>query len=354
MSLIKRQPIKILSIFLLFAIIAFLAVGASGFKGIIPGSMLFSNKYDNGYYVFHRLLTELDYSVEFEKEYSVPNAASSTIVYATADKENFSTEEHLSWLKEGNTLVLIGNSSTLLLDEDAIQSGESLVLRDFYNRTPAHGALYASEYFNKESMDNLNRYKVHYKTPDGAVIAESFIGSGRVLFICDLSLFNNENMHNLQNALLLNELFSDMKGHPIYLRERSPEAIYDASLITGLLEGKGMFIFLQFLILFILAVLIMGKRFARPEKLTARKRRKVTEHVKAVGLFFQKANAYELVETIDTEYFKTIICKSKKPSVLSLDEYTEYGSVKEDITEDDTVQRFKERQLLKSRLDNRR
>jgi len=351
---IKGHPVRILSILSLFIIIAFMAVAASGFKGIMPGSMIFSNKSDNGFYVFHRFLKEMGYAVEFENRYTIPKKASSTIVYAAADKDQFSKEDYLSWLKKGNTLVLIGSSAALLLDDEVIESGESYVLRDSFNKTSYEGALSASDYFSGEKIKNIEGLRILYQTSNGAVIVESSVGSGQVLFISDPSLFNNENMHNLQNALLLEDIFSPMKGQPLYMREQSPEAVYDVSLIKGLLEGKGGYLFLQILILFILSILIMGKRFARPEKIEALERRKVTEHVKAVGLFFQKANACQLIESVDTDYFKTIICKSKKPSDLSSEEYAEYGSVKQNITEDDIVHRFKERQLLKSRIDKRR
>lgn len=69
---IKGHPVRILSVLSLFMIIAFLAVAASGFRGIMPGSMIYSNKLDNGYYVFHRLLKELGYSIEFENNYIIP------------------------------------------------------------------------------------------------------------------------------------------------------------------------------------------------------------------------------------------------------------------------------------------
>lgn len=351
---IKGHPVRILSVLSLFMIIAFLAVAASGFRGIMPGSMIYSNKLDNGYYVFHRLLKELGYDVEFENQYIIPQNSTSTIVYATGDKEHFSSEDYISWLKRGNTLVLIGKSAELLVDYEVIESGESLVLGDSFNETSFQSELFASDYFNNEKIKNIEGLRIIYKTSNGAVIVESSVGSGQVLFISDPSLFNNENMYNLQNALLLEDIFSPMKGQPIYMRELNPQAVYDVSLIRGLLEGKGGYLSLQIVILFILSILIMGKRFARPEKLRAIERRKVTEHVKAVGLFFQKANAYELIESVDAEYFKTIVCKSKKNSDLSPEEYSEYGSVKQNITEDDIVHRFKERQLLKHRIEKRR
>ncbi|MDC7126271.1 MAG: DUF4350 domain-containing protein [Spirochaetales bacterium] len=353
----KAHPVKILSIVSIFMIIMFMAVLASGFRGVLPGSMLFSNKQDNGYYVFHRLLAELGYDVKFEKRYKTPKKKLSTIVYAAGSKENFPSEDYIEWLKAGNTLVLIGESCSLLLEENAIEDGENLPLEEAgknSEKLPVELGITVSSCFSNEKIKNLHGLEILYKTTEGPVIVKSTIGSGHVIFISDSELFNNKNMHEIKNALLLDGLFSSLKGQPIYMREQSSEAVYDVSLIGGLFNGAGGYIILQLVILLLLGVILMGKRFARPEILEAIERRKMTEHVKAVGLFFQRANAWQLIESIDANYFKTIICRNKKPSDITTEDFLEYGSVKENIGEDDVVQRFNERQLLKHRIRERR
>ena len=350
----RFQPVRLLAILSLFLIIAFLAVVASGFQGVLPGSMLFNNKFDNGYYVFYRLLEELGHNVHFEKRYNIPGAGKSAIIYVTAPEEGFDRETYISWLSEGNTLVLIGNSISLLLDEEAVHTGDPLVLRNIYNNQPYKESLSVTAWFDDEVMEKLDQYKVFLKTSKGAVVAESIVGSGRILYIADISLFNNRNMHNLQNALMLEKLFSDMKGQILNMRERSPEAVYDVSLIKGLLQDKGGYISFQLIIIFGLSVMILGKRFARPEKLEGKKIRKVTEHTRAVGLFFQKANACEIVESVDSNYFRTIVCCNKKPSDISEQDYSDYGSELKDISEEEIFRRFKKRRELKTFLDKRR
>jgi len=350
----RVQPVKLLAILTLFLILTFLAVVASGFQGVLPGSMLFNNKLDNGYYVFYRLLEELGHDVQFEKRYKIPGDDNSAIIYVTAPEDGFDRESYLSWLAKGNTLVLIGNSISLILDEEAVQTGDSLVLRNIYNIQPYKEPLSVTAWFDDEVMEKLDRYKVFFKTSKGAVVVESRVGSGRILYIADISLFNNRNMHHLQNALLLENLFSDMKGQTLNMRERNPEALYDVSLIKGLLQGKGGYISFQLAIIFALSVMILGKRFARPEKLEGKKRRKVTEHTRAVGLFFQKANACEIVERVDSHYFRTIVCCNKKPSDISEQDYSDYGSELKDISEEEIYRRFKKRRELKTFLDKRR
>ena len=350
----KIHPIRLLAILSLFLILVFLAVAASGYRGVLPGSMLYNNKFDNGYYAFYRLLEELGHNVQFEKRYKIPKAGKSTVIYVTAPEKGFDRETYISWLSEGNTLVLIGNSISLLMDEDALQTGEPLVLRDLYNKQPYRESLSAMAWFDDEIMEKLDRYKVLFKTSEGTVVAESAIGSGRILYIADISLFNNGNMHNLQNALMLNDLFSGMKGQPLNMRERSPEAVYDVSLLKGLLQDKGGYIFFQLAILFGLSVLILGKRFARPELLEGKKMRKVTEHTRAVGLFFQKANASDIVEAVDSSYFRIITCSNRKPPDISDQEYSDLGYEHKDITEDEIFRRFKKRRELEKILDKRR
>ncbi len=350
----KVHPIRLLAVLSLFLILVFLAVAASGYRGVLPGSMLYKNKFDNGYYVFYRLLEELDHNVQFEKRYKIPKAGKSTVIYVTAPEQGFEREKYISWLTEGNTLVLIGDSISLLMDEEALQYGEPLVVRDLYNKQPYREPLTVTAWFDDPVMEKLDRYKVHFRTSEGAVVAESAVGSGRVLYVADRSLFNNRNMHNLQNALMLDDLFSNMKGQPLNMRERSPEALYDVSLLKGLLQEKGAYIFFQIAILFALSVMILGKRFARPELLEGKKMRKVTEHTRAVGLFFQKANASEIVETVDCSYFRIISCWNRKPPDISEKDYSDLGYEHKDITEDEIFRRFKKRRELEKLLDKRR
>jgi len=347
MSRKKVSPVVVISIISIIFILLFLMVGASGFSGILPGSRLFSNKDDNGYYAFFRLLEELDYQIIFEKKYKTPTVERSAIVYIDSiTDDSFSNEQITLWIRKGNTLVLFGETIDLFMGEDIIESGELQEINYQDDEIIPSAAVFASNYIPVEIFNGLNESTVIADNQNGIIIGQIKKGKGKIILISDQSVFNNYNMHNLQNALLLNNLFSDLQGIPIYLRERNPAALYNPSIIRELLIGRFFYLSAHLVLLFFLFIFMTGKRFSRPEVLAGKKQRKITEHLKAVGLFYQKAGAYELIEQIDSKYFKAVICRNKKPVNLSDEEFFNYSECKSDIDKDEIIRRFSRRYSL--------
>ncbi|MCK5200593.1 MAG: DUF4350 domain-containing protein [Spirochaetales bacterium] len=344
----KISPVVAISIISIIFIVLFLMVGASGFSGILPGSNLFSNKDDNGYYVFFRILEELDYQIIFEKRYKIPAAERSVIVYIDSVEEEdlFSDEQITLWVRNGNTLVLFGETIDWFMGADIIEPGEQEEINYQLDKFIPSSPVFASDYIPVEIFNEFNESTIIADNQNGIIIGQIKKGKGKILLISDRSVFNNNNMHNLQNALLLNNLVSDLQGIPIYLRERYPVALYNPPIIRELLIGRLFYLSAHLILLFSLFIYMTGKRFSRPEILSGKKQRKITEHLKAVGLFYQKAGAFELIEQIDSKYFKTVICRNKKPVNLSDEEFSDYTECKNNIDKDEIVRRFSRRHSL--------
>ncbi|MCP4181123.1 MAG: DUF4350 domain-containing protein [bacterium] len=356
MAKIKISPITVVAILSILFIALFLMVSASGFLAIIPGSNLYKNKRDHGYYVFYRLLEELEYEITFEETYSVPEDDKSTIVYIDSLTDEILMEDQLSsWVRSGNTLVVFGNLVEQFLDGESIEYGENEEIIFNNENIDPGDSIFASNYIPIEYLDSRGKQKkvIAENSDGGAIIVELMEGEGSVLIISDLSIFNNMNMHNSQNAVLLNNLFLELIDNPVYLRERVSKALYAPSIVKELLGGKNFLLTLHLIIMLIMFIFITGKRFSKPERLEGKKLRKVTEHIKAVGLFYQKAGAYKLLDQIDSEYFKSVICKDKKPAHMNEQEFLDIISYKEGISNDEIAGRFRKRHSLISYKTNR-
>ena len=116
MRKMKAAPITILSIVAISVIIIFLIIGASGFRGLIPGSNLYRNKRDFGYHVFYRLLEELDYEIEFESQYDIPSGRGNSVVYLDMNEVNVDSNDLLmDWVKLIQMRFLIQKLNYLLI-----------------------------------------------------------------------------------------------------------------------------------------------------------------------------------------------------------------------------------------------
>ena len=62
-----------------------------------------------------------------------------------------------------------------------------------------------------------------------------------------------------------------------------------------------------------------------------------------MGLFYHRAGASVLIERADAPYFKWVICKGKKPALLSPGEYEELSCTAEGLDEEEILERFRRR-----------
>ncbi len=335
----RFSPAIILSASGIVIIILFIAVAASGYRGFLPGSFYYKNKNENGFYVFYRLLEELDYKVVFESRYKIPRRNKGSVVYVDINnpEEDFQ-EGMLDWVSKGGNLVLFDNSVNSFFTEEAVRFCKTEESAGKNEETTD-----AEKILKKAFLEKLQRFEILYENSEGAVIVKSYSGKGSILLISDRSIFSNNKLKNSENARLLDRIFYEYKDDPLYLREKGSKVVFDPSLLKGLLKGKLAALTTHLALIFILFVIINAKRFSRPQNLSAVKIRKISEHIKAVGMFYQRAGASEIIEKTDTEYFKYVICKNRKPAALSSDEYDKCIEKITGLDEEYIMKRFKTR-----------
>ena len=247
-------------------------------------------------------------------------------------------EGMLDWTGKGNSLVLFDSTIDVFFDEDAVRYTGSI------SGNSEEGSLIQSDrVFNSDFLSKLKNTDILFENSEGAVIVRTEYGKGTILLVSDRSIFNNLNLRKSENAVLLDKIFYEFRNTPLYLREKGSEVIFDATLVKGLLRGRLSLFTVHLAAVFIIFLVISGKRFSRPQNLSASKIRKISEHINAVGVFYHKAGAYEIIERTDTEYFKWVICRNRKPSVLSREEYEINKEKIDGLTEDETAERFQER-----------
>lgn len=348
MNFKKISPSMVLSALGIIIIVVFLAISASGYKGLLPGSNLYKNKSDWGYYVFYRLLEELDYKVEFESIYTLPAGTGNSIVYLEMnDYEEDELDRLSNWVSKGNVLILSGESSDIFFNAETT---------DFSEITPftfSEHSYNSSSHFKGTFLKKLQKKKVLAENGDGSVLLTIQMGKGSLLLIADISLFNNANLHEIENAFLLDNLLSPYNTGSIYLREKMSEAVFDPSLIKGIFKGKLSIITIHLLLVLICFLIVNGKRFSTPQNLLGIKRRKISEHIIATGLFYQRAGASYLIEKTDSEYFRTVICRNRKPSLLSEEDYNKYSTPSPELSEEEMIMKYKSRNTLIEKIRSR-
>lgn len=329
MSKGRPAPVTIFASLAILVILVYMVVAASGFRGLLPGSNLFKNKEYYGYYVFHRLLEELDYPVVFEKKYGIPGGTGETIVYMDMNETDDQSRSLLSeWVEKGNNLILFGDAIDTFFDADAVEySGQKAAL-------------------SGEFLTGLRGKKDI--SPAGATVQA---GKGLFVLVPDGDPFTNGSLEeDGSNAYALDRLFYPYRTGNIYLREKASEAVFDPTLIKGLLKGRLSFITIHIILIFIVLLFVGGKRFSKPYEPEGKETRKITEHIRATGLFYQRAGASELIEKADAAYFRWVVCRNRKPSLLSEEEYLDYGTFREDLKEEEIMDRYGRRGKIISKL----
>ena len=92
----------ILAYLALAFILMYMVLGATGFRGLLPGSNHFRSKADGGYYVFYRLLEELGYDIRFERRYTLPEGKGGCLVYLDMNETDEETAGLLmNWGRRG-------------------------------------------------------------------------------------------------------------------------------------------------------------------------------------------------------------------------------------------------------------
>lgn len=345
MKKIKVPPVTIFGVLGVLLVIMYMLTIASGFKGKDPGDDLYYSKAYNAFWIFTHVLKELDYQVITEDSYATPEDSPAVMVYFdVSDEDLFFHEDLFDWVSEGNTLFLGGAVVNEFSGFDSISllkpSGSLEIRRETWQTQEIN----TSSVFNSEFEDYIDEGEVLARSPQGPVVIEEKIGSGQIIYIAESSLFNNMNLEKGNNIILLNALFSPYRDLPFYLREKSGGAVFEPTLVKKAFSGELLYVSLQAVLILLFLLIYSGKRFFRPEMIMPKKQRKISEHIHAVGLFYRRAGAMDLISTIDKEYFRYVVCQNTTPSGVKPEE------IADAYKESDVLEGFIKRQALADRI----
>lgn len=314
MKKISFSPVVLIGITGIFLIAFFLVSKASGVELKEPSSKYYEDKSSLGFYGFKRLLEKMDYNVIINNK---ENKRGSVIVYiGYSESDLFLKNEALKWVEDGNTLVIDGKTAKFLFKKDFIKSVKAEKLNEYQN-------IKTSKVLNNESLDIFQTFNVLSESSNDYFIIEGFRGNGSIILLPDFNYFNNMFFKNneIEKAYLIDRVFNLFKSKTIYLREKKAVFNKNPSFLRDFFVGSKSYITYQILLLFILLSIYTGKRFIRPQQIKPREKRKISEHINAVGYLFKQANAESLAANIDINFFKNVICKNKIPFNIPREKY---------------------------------
>lgn len=329
----------------------FLGLILFGVSGVDLGNQAFQDKSFRGYYAFYRLLEELDYKVAQERADLPPPDGDGTVLYLDDQGEALAdAKEMRRWIRRGNTLVLIGEAAAAFSEDAHLKAVEEAPMTFPAEEWAEFDGLAASQCLPEEFFQGKKTGRALAAVPGGVVIGEVLLGQGRVLYIADRGLFANEGLRNSQQAYMLSRLFAPLREGPLFLRERSPEVIQAPSVARQLFGGKAGYAGWHGALVFLLFLLFTGKRFARPDRAEASEKRRISQHLRAVGVFYRSNRAYGLIDRIDREYFKTVVCRNRRPPELSAEEFRRASEAGGSMDRDAVWERFALRARLTRRI----
>lgn len=309
------SPVIIVGFLGILLIAFFLVSKASGIELVEPSSNHFDDKSPWGFYGFKRLLEKLDYDISID--YSNDTNNKSVILYIDyAQDDAFLKDEVVQWVKNGNTLIIDARIAEFFTESEFIKDIGNQKLLGYKDLKPNKGLI-------KDSLSIFESYDVIAETENEYIIINGSLGDGNIILIPDFRFFNNSLFKNdeIGKAYLISEIFKNLKERTIYLREKKATFNKNPSFLRDFFTGNFSYITYQVLFIFLLLAIFLGKRFIKPQQVKVREKRKISQHIYAVGNLYKQANAESLAEKIDIDFFKSIICKNKIPYIIDRNRY---------------------------------
>jgi hypothetical protein len=259
----------------------------------------------NGYFLFYKLFQQLGYQMRRWYEAELPKKGGCLLYldYFFRDRHRETIDKIVKWVKEGNTLFLVG-----------VKANTDSVFYRRVNSGPAQDIKISKEVTSGSFKFSFSysRY-VEPKTDDvvlmrsesGALLIRRPMGDGWVYLFADNNLFVNRYFFNPHHAMFLNEVLRKYYRGKFYLYEYGTRiSIYKVNNpVTVLFKGDFLFVTLHLFLLGMIFAAWKARRFGKPLQAEPFRRRSISVHLAAVGGFYQKTRAYTIVETLTRKYF---------------------------------------------------
>lgn len=324
MNRTPTSPLLFIGIIGIILIALFITSAASGITVDKPASNHFINKSNYGFYGFYELLKGLNKETKVDGEDYGNTDGKSVIIYVdSSTSDSFLTESAINWVSEGNNLIIQAATANIVFDCDILEYGDTHTISFIPDSIEDIKSLKSEQYLNTDIYEYFDEVDIIAETSNGPFIIEGSIGIGSVIIITSFDFYNNlifkDNI--LEKGYILDYIISPHKDKKIYLREKLGTLTSNPSFIRDFFTGNYSYLTFQVVILFILLTIYTGKRFVRPQKLSVKKQKKITEHINAVANLYKRADAKDLIRSIDISFFKTVVCKNRIPFNINESEY---------------------------------
>lgn len=271
------------------------------------------------YYLFHKLYKNLNYTIIGHYPRRLPEPRGNLMIYFNYDgNEKQFNKLRGQWVKKGGTLWIAGIQGDL----DPVSSGGlacSRIKTAFHHRANPE----AGPPGGKPVVTLKEKYVKHFikdsewdgegillDSGPGPLLYKTSEGLGSILVLSDSVLITNEYLRQDRAALFFNRLLQPYYGKQIYIfRADLSGGPGTIPVLVLLFKDKLLFITLQLLWILALFMARQGKRFGEPQLLDPYARRTLSEHLKAIGHFYQKTGRPGIVDEINGEYFKYRLTK---------------------------------------------
>lgn len=347
------SPIILVGIAGILLIALFITSAVSGITIDKPASNHYNNKSLNGFFGLHKLIKGLNTKTTIDTTNYLNTENKSVIFYLDgSESDQFLISEALNWVSRGNNLITNGNTANIIFKKDILQSGENIDIKFLSDELSDITELKTQLYLSSIYMDLFDEYEIIAETNDGPFIIKGYIGKGSITLVATFDFFNNYMFYSntIKKGYVFEYIIRPFADEKIFLREKLGTLTTNPSFIRDFFTGNYSYITIHITVLFILVVIYLGKRFVKPQQLVVKKQKRITEHIYAVGNLYKRADAKDLIRSIDIAFFKTVICRNKIPFNIKEVDYN--NAVKEEGFKNGFILRDTLQKIIKERKSN--
>lgn len=262
-----------------------------------------NNREVDGYYIFSTLLKRLGYNTHSMSNPAEAFMHSGVLVCLDYNPRNRLLQEKRfeEWLKNGNTLFLLGldtENTPLTRIPVEFSAPEPVKVKEPVGRDVVALSFKTGRYFSSPE-----KAEVLLETSKGAVLTFEKREEGSLFLLTDSSLFTNRYMQEENVAVLTNNLFSRYYNEEIYIYEQQEIYTTMPNPVIILFKGNLLFFTLHLLLMTAFFFYWKGKRFGNAVIYRPYARRTISDHTIAVGEFYFRVKANNLVDSLEVDYF---------------------------------------------------
>jgi hypothetical protein len=279
----------------------------------------------SGLYTLRRLLTDQGSKVHMRVAplSKLANDVGVLVIYAT-ELEEAEQKHVLSWVREGGSLVVVGNS-------DLTEAGDVEVVPHACGHVAERGPgqelaplklAVVGEQSLRVTSDPESEVAQHVDVTCGGspYIVTSFLDDGQITFIPERELLSNASLSIADNARLVAELLSDPESTIELVGPWTGDG--SQSPVQSLRSAGLLPVMLQLLGLALLLAVRQGTSFGVRRDVQKLERRAFADHVRAVGSNYARANAGRLAAghygLLLVDQLRERTCPGQRPTLLQL------------------------------------